>query len=212
MNQSPTDNANLDQGSPPMTKHLQLVSVLEEICAEVPDVRAAVLASRDGLAIASTMDSTEGSRIAAMAATVHAVSHRVASTAELGEVQETVVRASSMTFVVYDAGVSAVLAVLADGDCNLGLVHLESRRTAADLQEHLSSRATPPPPPPAPRPVASAEPTSVSGPAPGSAKPTEDEGAGARDGGDDVAPAADRPSAAPSPNGQGHPDAQHSPA
>ena len=47
-----------------------------------------------------------------------------------------------MTFVVYDAGDAAVLALLADGACNLGLVHLEGRRTAAALADVLADRAT----------------------------------------------------------------------
>lgn len=129
-----------------MSRHLHLSSLLDQIQTEVPGVRAAVLASRDGLAMASTLDGNEGSRVAAMAATVHAVGHRVSATAELGAVQETVIRSGSTTFVVYDAGATAVLAVLADGDCNLGFIHLESRRTAATLSELLTAKAPTPAP------------------------------------------------------------------
>jgi predicted regulator of Ras-like GTPase activity (Roadblock/LC7/MglB family) len=114
-----------------VNKQEQLHRVLEDLREEVPDVHGAVLASRDGLAIVSTFGQGEGSRVAAMAATVHAIGERVTATTELGALEETVIRSAAGTFVVYDAGEPAVLALLAGGACNLGLIHLEGRRAAA---------------------------------------------------------------------------------
>ena len=137
-----------------MTKQDQLRKVLDELTAEVSDIHAAVLASQDGLAMASTIGGAEGSRVAAMAATVHAVGKRATETAELGSIEEAVIRGKSVTFVVYDAGNSAVLALMAPGDCNLGMIHLEGRRAAGDIAALLERKPEPtvaaPPPPPAP--------------------------------------------------------------
>ena len=137
-----------------MTKQDQLRKVLDELTAEVSDIHAAVLASQDGLAMASTIGGAEGSRVAAMAATVHAVGKRATETAELGSIEEAVIRGESVTFVVYDAGSSAVLALMAPGDCNLGMIHLEGRRAASDIASLLERKPEPavaaPPPPPAP--------------------------------------------------------------
>lgn len=146
-----------------MTKQDQLQSVLDDVTAEVTDIHAAVLASHDGLAMASTIGGAEGSRVAAMAATVHAVGNRATSTADLGTIEETVIRGRQVTFVVYNAGESAVLALMAPGDCNLGMVHLEGRRAAENIATLLTRPVPPvpvagetarppqaPPPPPAP--------------------------------------------------------------
>ncbi len=135
-----------------MTKQDQLQKVLDDVTTEVTDVHAAVLASHDGLAMASTIGGAEGSRVAAMAATVHAVGNRATSTADLGTIEETVIRGTQVTFVVYNAGDSAVLALMAPGDCNLGMVHLEGRRAAESIATVLTRPVTPaaPPPPPAP--------------------------------------------------------------
>lgn len=134
-----------------MTKQVQLQAVIDGLIAEVADVQAAVVASRDGLSMAATIGGGEGSRVAAMAATVHAVGNRVASTTDLGTIEETVIRGDEMTFVVYDAGEPAVLALLAPGDCNLGMIHLEGRRAAGIVGQLLTEvHDAPPPPPPAP--------------------------------------------------------------
>lgn len=135
-----------------MTKQAQIQAAIEGLVAEVADVQAVVVASRDGLSMASTISGAEGSRVAAMAATVHAVGNRVTSATDLGTIEETVIRGDEMTFVVYDAGEPAVLALMAPGDCNLGMIHLEGRRAASRVADVLTDvpAPTPPPPPPAP--------------------------------------------------------------
>lgn len=141
------------------SKQEQLQRSLDGIGRAVPDVEGALLASRDGLAIAASVGSAEPSRIAAMAATVLALGTTVVDTCRLGEFQETVIQSDGGVFVVYDAGDLAVLAVLARSGANLGLVHLEARRTAADLGRLLTSYVDEQPAPaPAVTPTAGPEP------------------------------------------------------
>lgn len=141
-----------------MSRQEEIRGILDGITRELDHVRAAVLASRDGLAIAGTLDAAENSRVAAMAATVQAVGGRVSATTGLGALEETVIRGEETTFVVYDAGEPAVLAVSTDATANLGMVHLEGRRAAAELSGLLASKEAPKDAPegaaPAPKPPA----------------------------------------------------------
>jgi uncharacterized protein len=119
-----------------VSKQEQLQHVLDELQEEVSDVQGAMLASRDGLPIVSTMDPVDASRVAAMAATVLALGARVVETTGLGTFDEAVIQSDNGTFVVYDAGDLAALAVMAQARANLGLVHIEARR-AAEVLAHL---------------------------------------------------------------------------
>ena len=157
-----------------MNKQEQLHEVLTSLSTEVPDVRGALLASRDGLPIVSTLNAAEAGRAAAMAATVLALSSRVIDTIGLGDFQETVVQGESGVFVVYHAGSLAVLAVLAQRTATLGLVHLEARRAAEAIGRLLATyreemRAQPAPPAPV-APVAPVVSEPVAAPSP-SAEP-----------------------------------------
>ena len=151
-----------------MNKQEQLHQVLTNLSVEVPDVHGALLASRDGLPIVSTLNASEAGRAAAMAATVVALATRVIDTIGLGSFQETVIQGEAGVFVVYDAGSLAVLAVLAHRTATLGLVHLEARRAAEAIErllityrEELRSQPAPP----------TAPATSTMPPAPTSAAP-----------------------------------------
>lgn len=140
------------------SKQEQLQRTLEAIGTAVPDVEGALLASRDGLAIAAHLRGADPSRVAAMAATVLALGTTVVDTCRIGPFEETVIQGDAGVFVVYDAGDLAVLAVLARRRANLGLVHLESRRAAAELARLLAAyvdqpAAVPPPAHAAPEPV-----------------------------------------------------------
>lgn len=144
------------------SKQEQLQRTLDGIGDAVPDVEGALLASRDGLAIASALRGADPNRVAAMAATVLALGTTVVDTCRIGPFEETVIQGEGGMFVVYDAGDLAVLAVLARRKANLGLVHLEARRAATDLARLLSAYLEPAVATPAPAsPVAPAPATPV---------------------------------------------------
>lgn len=150
-----------------MNKQEQLHQVLTSLSEEVPDVRGALLASRDGLPIVSTLSVAEAGRVAAMAATVVALATRVVDTIGLGHFEETVVQSDSGMFIVYNAGDLAVLSVLAQRGATLGLVHLEARRAAESVDRLLTAyrqelQTKPAPPPPPAPPVASDLPSPMS--------------------------------------------------
>lgn len=119
-----------------MSKQEQLQRILDALEHEVPDIEGTMLASKDGLPIASTLDPADASRVAAMAATVLSLGTRVVETTGLGTFEETVIQSANGTFIVYDAGAFAALSVVARAGANLGLVHIEARQ-AAEVLAHL---------------------------------------------------------------------------
>ena len=120
-----------------MNRQEQLHEIVAGLTSEVVDIKGAILASRDGLAIASSFEGDDTtSRVAAMAATVFALGARVVESTGLGTFEETVIQSADGVFVAYNAGDRAVLALLARPEANLGLVHLEARRTA-EVVAHL---------------------------------------------------------------------------
>lgn len=118
-----------------MTKQQEITTLLHGLREEVPELRGVMLASSDGLAIASDFPEQEGSRIAAMAATALGLGVRIAETVRLDNLEETVIRGKAGYMVVYAVGETAVLAVAAPSGTNLGLIHLIARRVAKELAQ-----------------------------------------------------------------------------
>lgn len=150
-----------------MSRQEVLLGVLLALEEALPEVEGSLLSSRDGLVIASTLHPSDASRVAATATTVLGLSSRIVGTTGLGEFEETVIQSDSGTFVVYDAGDLATLAIVTGPGANLGLVHLEARHAAEELAHLLAAfreeavtrarqaavaaaAAAPPPAPPAP--------------------------------------------------------------
>jgi predicted regulator of Ras-like GTPase activity (Roadblock/LC7/MglB family) len=123
-----------------MAKQTDLNALLHRMEISVGEVRATVLASRDGLPMAATVEEPERSRTAAVAASVLALSEQLSATTGGETLDEIVVRGDEGLLAVYHAGPSAALAVLTDGTPNVGLLQLEARSTAAQAAELLEAR------------------------------------------------------------------------
>ncbi len=117
------------------------VPAIQETIAELRrrahDVSGVMVASSDGLPLAHDLPPEHHLQTAAMAATVVGLSRRIVETFEHGGFEEAVVRGRDGYLVVYSAGPRAVLAVLASGHANLGLLHHAARRAAAHVSELL---------------------------------------------------------------------------
>jgi predicted regulator of Ras-like GTPase activity (Roadblock/LC7/MglB family) len=113
-------------------------TALRDLRARVPDLVGAIVASVDGLPIADDVLDHDPAGIAAMAATAAGLSKRIVGDFAFGDFAECVVRASGGYFAVYSAGRSAVLAALATEGANLGRLHLEARRCAAQIASALA--------------------------------------------------------------------------
>jgi predicted regulator of Ras-like GTPase activity (Roadblock/LC7/MglB family) len=120
-----------------MTKQEQITQLLEALKRSLPEVREAMVASPDGLPIATLGGQDTAARIAAMAATALGLGRRIAQTTQLGGMREVVVRGDQGYFVIYQAGEKGVLGITTPADANLGLLHLEAREVARALADIL---------------------------------------------------------------------------
>ena len=112
--------------------------ILEELQDAVPDVEGAMVASVDGLEVASTLGGGEGTRVAAMAATVRALGVRVVEATAGGPFEEATIRSGGGIFTVYEAGELATLAVVSCAGANLGLLNLVARQVAEIIGQILA--------------------------------------------------------------------------
>ncbi len=131
------------------------IAELRALRQRLPDIAGAVLASTDGMLIASDMGtgkdggpgSVEPETVAALSAASLGLGQRFAATVQQGHLRETVIRADGGCVVTYAAGRRGLLTVLACPDANLARLHHEARRVAARLGEIVDGPAAPPPPP-----------------------------------------------------------------
>jgi predicted regulator of Ras-like GTPase activity (Roadblock/LC7/MglB family) len=118
-----------------------LQEMLAELSTNVPDIAGAVLATRDGLPLAATIDDADVERIAAMTASVLGLSRRAVAVLDHGELWDTVLRFQNAYLLVYPAGRPAALCVAARSWRNIGLVDHEARRAAARFASLVAAEA-----------------------------------------------------------------------
>lgn len=110
-----------------------------EPLAQIEGVKGAVLVSRDGLVVASTLESEDEEEVtAAMAASIFGNIDKSLARMDIGSAQDTIIESES--HVLQLMGVNElVLVVVTDKTANAGKVRLEMRRCARRLDEMLQS-------------------------------------------------------------------------
>ncbi|MBO4209721.1 roadblock/LC7 domain-containing protein, partial [Micromonospora echinofusca] len=95
-----------------------------------PELTGVLLASRDGLLVASDLPTTEAAHVAALAAASAGLGHRFAETLWQGPMREYVVRAATGCVVTYPAGRYALLTLLTPAATDLDLLRAEAYAVA----------------------------------------------------------------------------------
>jgi len=121
-----------------VSKQVELHEVLRGFHEAVDGVHGAVLATRDGLPVASTLADAKAETLAAMAATVIALANQAVPHEGDDSEGHTVIRGSDGCLVVYPAGDVGVLAVQTSAHPNIGLVQVEAPATARELAALLA--------------------------------------------------------------------------
>ena len=117
-----------------MSKQQELSSILESLRSAVPEIKGALIASSDGLAVAQSLSSGEDTnRVAAMAAAALGLGKRIATTLSAGTLTKTQVTGTDAQIFLYSIGDKGVLALIANSDANVGLVNLEASSSAKDI-------------------------------------------------------------------------------
>lgn len=121
------------------TRTDQMVDRLRNLQGSTPDVEASAVVSVDGLIMASSLPAgVEEDRVSAMSAAMLSLGERIAGELGRGSLDEVYIHGNEGYVLLMASGMDAVLTVLAREQAKLGLVLLEMRRAAQDLEKLVS--------------------------------------------------------------------------
>jgi len=114
----------------------QMVDRLRAMQAASPDIEASAVVSVDGLIMASALPAeVEEDRVSAMSAAMLSLGERIATELGRGSLEQVYIKGTKGFIVLTAVGDEAVLTALARQEAKLGLIFLEMRRAAEDLQK-----------------------------------------------------------------------------
>lgn len=115
-----------------------MVDRLRDLQASSPDVEASAVVSVDGLTMASALPANvEEDRVSAMSAAMLSLGERIASELGRGTLDQVYIKGENGFVILMSVGEEAVLTVLARPQAKLGLLFLDMRRAAEDLEKLL---------------------------------------------------------------------------
>jgi len=113
-----------------------MVDRLRDLQTGTPDIEASAVVSVDGLIMASSLPaSVEEDRVSAMSAAMLSLGERIASELGRGVLDQVYVRGDSGFVILMSVGDEAVLTSLVRKNAKLGLVFLDMKRAANDLEK-----------------------------------------------------------------------------
>ena len=109
---------------------------LRDLQAGTPDIEASAVVSVDGLIMASSLPAgVEEDRVSAMSAAMLSLGERISSELGRGILDQVYVRGDSGFVILMSVGEEAVLTALVRESAKLGLVFLDMKRAASDLDK-----------------------------------------------------------------------------
>lgn len=115
-----------------------MVDRLRDLQAGTPDIEASAVVSVDGLIMASSLPAgVDEDRISAMSAAMLSLGDRIASELARGQLEQVYIKGTVGIIVLLAVGEDAVLTVLARAQARLGLIFLDMKRAAEDLERLL---------------------------------------------------------------------------
>ncbi len=113
-----------------------MVDRLRDLQAGTPDIEASAVVSVDGLIMASSMPAgIEEDRVSAMSAAMLSLGERIASELGRGMLDQVYIRGDNGFVILMSVGEEAVLTSLIRDKAKLGLIFLDMRRAADDLEK-----------------------------------------------------------------------------
>ncbi len=114
----------------------QMVARLRDLQAGTPDIEGSAVVSVDGLIMASSLPAdTEEDRVSAMSAAMLSLGERIAQELNRGVLDEIYIKGSNGYVLLMAIGDEAVLTAMARAHAKLGLIFLDMRRAAEDLEK-----------------------------------------------------------------------------
>jgi hypothetical protein len=113
-----------------------MVSRLRQMQAVSPDIEASAVVSVDGLIIASALpNEVEEDRVSAMSAAMLSLGERISTELGRGSLEQVYIKGLDGYVILTSIGADAVLTALAGPHAKLGLVFLEMRRAADEIEK-----------------------------------------------------------------------------
>jgi len=113
-----------------------MVDRLRDLQSTTPEIEASAVVSVDGLTMASAMPTNiEEDRVSAMSAAMLGLGERIAGELGRGVLDQVYVKGAEGYVILIAVGEVAVLTTLVREGARLGLIFLDMRRTADDLNE-----------------------------------------------------------------------------
>lgn len=111
-----------------------MVDRLRDLQATTPEIEASAVVSVDGLIMASSLPAgVEEDRVSAMSAAMLSLGERISSELGRGMLDQVYVKGKEGYVILMSIGEEAVLTTLVREGAKLGLIFLDMRRTADDL-------------------------------------------------------------------------------
>ncbi len=113
-----------------------MVDRLRDLQSSTPDIEASAVVSVDGLIIASALpQGIEEDRVSAMSAAMISLGERIAGELGRGELEQVYIRGENGFVILMSVGEEAVLTSLIRENARLGLIFLDMKRAADDLEK-----------------------------------------------------------------------------
>jgi hypothetical protein len=113
-----------------------MVDRLRELQATTPEVEASAVVSVDGLIMASSLPAgVEEDRVSAMSAAMISLGERISSELGRGLLEQVYIKGKNGYVILMSVGEEAVLTTLVREGAKLGLIFLDMRRAADDLEK-----------------------------------------------------------------------------
>ncbi len=113
-----------------------MVERLRDLQSTTPEIEASAVVSVDGLIIASSLPAgVEEDRVSAMSAAMLSLGERIAGELGRGMLDQVYVKGAQGYVILMSVGEEAVLTTLVRQNAKLGLIFLDMRRSADDLEK-----------------------------------------------------------------------------
>ena len=113
-----------------------MVERLRDLQSTTPEIEASAVVSVDGLSMASSLPADiEEDRVSAMSAAMLSLGERIAGELGRGALDQVYIKGKEGYVILMSVGEEAVLTTLVREGAKLGLIFLDMRRTADDLEK-----------------------------------------------------------------------------
>ncbi|MBL8155176.1 MAG: roadblock/LC7 domain-containing protein [Anaerolineae bacterium] len=113
-----------------------MVDRLRDLQATTPEIEASAVVSVDGLIMASSLPAgVEEDRVSAMSAAMLSLGERISNELGRGNLDQVYIKGKEGYVILMSVGDEAVLTTLVREGAKLGLIFLDMRRTADDLEK-----------------------------------------------------------------------------